>query len=410
MTMRTPSGISANFSRDRCGHGFSAPAPAAENIERLAAIRSEHRGGHNGLDRRHGPGCEAAVEKGGIGLVWSPNFSVGVNVFMQLVAEASRRLARQPEYGAWAWEIHHATKKDAPSGTLLKLVEEMKNSRSRTQRERQREPRGGASWHARDRIRFGGGHDYAAAHGAKPGRIRAGGTSSCAMGGGEKRLVRVSRHFVWILAKSLGMAVDYAEKRDADVYRMWNSAGDSVSPGLFGGRSRRSEGWCDGRSKRESIFSFLAAPLVKIRHLTHEEHLRVVEITVAEAQGRASTRGRGRVQHGQRSLRCPANSNRCMSTEFFRSAPYYNKPTQEGLYRHYKAIAEAVSIRLWSTTCQRRTGVNIEPDTIKSLAAIENIVGVKEASGDISQMASLIRARFPKSFRCCRVTMRSRCH
>jgi len=59
------------------------------------------------------------VARHGIGLVWSPNYSVGVNAFLKLVSEAARLLATQPEYGAWAWEIHHATKKDAPSGTLL---------------------------------------------------------------------------------------------------------------------------------------------------------------------------------------------------------------------------------------------------------------------------------------------------
>jgi len=69
---------------------------------------------------------KSATEKHGIGLVWSPNYSIGVNVFARLVAEAARLLAAQPEYGAWAWEIHHNTKKDAPSGTLLALVKEMK--------------------------------------------------------------------------------------------------------------------------------------------------------------------------------------------------------------------------------------------------------------------------------------------
>jgi 4-hydroxy-tetrahydrodipicolinate reductase len=62
----------------------------------------------------------------GIGLVWSPNFSIGVNVFFRLAGEAARLLRDEPEYGSWAWEIHHDTKKDAPSGTLLKLVEQMK--------------------------------------------------------------------------------------------------------------------------------------------------------------------------------------------------------------------------------------------------------------------------------------------
>src|SRR5581483_6170412 len=69
-----------------------------------------------------------AIERAGTGAVWSPNFSVGVNAFLRIVAEASRLLSGEAEYGAWAWEIHHSTKKDAPSGTLLKLVDEMKQA------------------------------------------------------------------------------------------------------------------------------------------------------------------------------------------------------------------------------------------------------------------------------------------
>jgi len=68
----------------------------------------------------------AAVEKNGSALIWSPNLSVGVNVFLRVVREAARLLADEAEYGAWAWEIHHDTKKDALSGTMIKLVDEMK--------------------------------------------------------------------------------------------------------------------------------------------------------------------------------------------------------------------------------------------------------------------------------------------
>jgi len=70
----------------------------------------------------------AAVDQNGTGLVWSPNFSIGVNAFFRLVSEAARLLGPQNDYGAWAWEIHHAAKKDAPSGTLLKLVEDMRKA------------------------------------------------------------------------------------------------------------------------------------------------------------------------------------------------------------------------------------------------------------------------------------------
>jgi 4-hydroxy-tetrahydrodipicolinate reductase len=106
---------------------FSTPAAAPENIDRLAKLGVNVVVGTTGWFEQ-AERARAAVEKSGTGLVWSPNFSVGVSVFSHLVAEAARRLARQPDYGAWAWEIHHASKKDAPSGTLLALVETMKNS------------------------------------------------------------------------------------------------------------------------------------------------------------------------------------------------------------------------------------------------------------------------------------------
>jgi 4-hydroxy-tetrahydrodipicolinate reductase len=67
-----------------------------------------------------------AVAKGGAGLVWGGNFSIGANVFLRAVHETARLLANEPAYGAWAWEIHHNTKKDPRSGTLLALVKEMK--------------------------------------------------------------------------------------------------------------------------------------------------------------------------------------------------------------------------------------------------------------------------------------------
>ena len=104
---------------------FSNPAAAPSNIERLAALGVNVVAGTTGwtaeMDR-----VRSAVERAGTALVWSPNFSVGVHIFTQLVAEAARLMSRQPDYGAWAWEIHHSAKKDAPSGTLLTLVEKMK--------------------------------------------------------------------------------------------------------------------------------------------------------------------------------------------------------------------------------------------------------------------------------------------
>ena len=106
---------------------FSIPAAVPRNVEGLAALGVNIVLGTTGWLER-ADAIREAVDRGGIGLVWSPNYSVGVNAFFRLVSEAARLLAGQPEYGAWAWEIHHAAKKDAPSGTLLKLVEEMKKA------------------------------------------------------------------------------------------------------------------------------------------------------------------------------------------------------------------------------------------------------------------------------------------
>jgi 4-hydroxy-tetrahydrodipicolinate reductase len=122
------SGITAeNFQGVDVAVEFSTPSTVASNIERMAALGVNMVVGTTGwldqLDRVRG-----LVDRHGVGLVWSPNFSIGVNVFSRLVAEAARLLASEDQYGAWAWEIHHSTKKDAPSGTLLKLVGDMKNA------------------------------------------------------------------------------------------------------------------------------------------------------------------------------------------------------------------------------------------------------------------------------------------
>ncbi len=104
---------------------FTAPEAVLGNIEKLAAMKLPVVVGTTGWLEQMDQ-VRAAVEKNGSALVWSPNFSVGVNVFLRVVREAARLLADEKEYGAWAWEIHHDTKKDAPSGTMIKLVDEMK--------------------------------------------------------------------------------------------------------------------------------------------------------------------------------------------------------------------------------------------------------------------------------------------
>ena len=106
---------------------FSNAEAAAENVERMAQA------GVNAVVGTTGwleclPRVREAVERAGTGVVWAPNFSVGVFVFTQIVTQAAQLLANEADYGSWAWEIRHAAKKDAPSGTLLALTARMKES------------------------------------------------------------------------------------------------------------------------------------------------------------------------------------------------------------------------------------------------------------------------------------------
>ncbi|PYT77060.1 MAG: dihydrodipicolinate reductase [Acidobacteria bacterium] len=106
---------------------FSTPDSAPDNLRRLAALGVNTVCGTTGW-YEHLPAIHESVLTAGTGLVYSPNFSVGVNVFMQAVAHAACFFAKYPEYEAWGWEIHHSAKKDAPSGTLKKLAQEIRAS------------------------------------------------------------------------------------------------------------------------------------------------------------------------------------------------------------------------------------------------------------------------------------------
>ncbi|MCS7041946.1 MAG: dihydrodipicolinate reductase [Bryobacteraceae bacterium] len=116
-----------NFRGIRAAIEFTGPESAADNLLRLAALGVPSVCGATGWYARLGE-VKEAFEKTGTGFIYGPNFSIGVNIFERIVAEAARLFSNQPDYEAWAWEIHHSAKKDAPSGTLLKLVDAMRRS------------------------------------------------------------------------------------------------------------------------------------------------------------------------------------------------------------------------------------------------------------------------------------------
>jgi 4-hydroxy-tetrahydrodipicolinate synthase len=124
--------------------------------------------------------------------------------------------------------------------------------------------------------------------------------------------------------------------------------------------------------------------------LTREEHLRVIEITLDEAKGRVPVLGGAGGYNTREVIELARELEQLGVDGILSVTPYYNKPTQEGLYQHYKAIAAAIPLPIIVYSVQGRTGVNVEPATLARLAAIDNIAGVKEASGNITQMASVI--------------------
>ncbi len=131
--------------------------------------------------------------------------------------------------------------------------------------------------------------------------------------------------------------------------------------------------------------------------LTHQEHVRVVGITVEEARGRVPVLA-GAGGYNTAHVIELANELKTLGADGILSVtPYYNKPGQEGLYRHYEAIASAVDLPIVIYSVQSRTGVNVEPSTLARLTRFDNIVGVKEASGNIGQQAAVVHA-VPEKF------------
>ena len=125
--------------------------------------------------------------------------------------------------------------------------------------------------------------------------------------------------------------------------------------------------------------------------LTSAEQRRVVEITIDEARPRKVPVVAGAGGNNTEHVIEIARAFQALGADGILSvAPYYNKPTQEGLYQHYKAIASAISLPIILYNIPGRTGVNIEPATVARLAEIDSIIGVKEASGNISQMAVVL--------------------
>ncbi|MBW2061245.1 MAG: 4-hydroxy-tetrahydrodipicolinate synthase [Deltaproteobacteria bacterium] len=124
--------------------------------------------------------------------------------------------------------------------------------------------------------------------------------------------------------------------------------------------------------------------------LSHDEHKRVVEFVIKEVDGRIPVVAGSGSNNTIEAIELTRHVQEAGADGALMILPYYNKPTQEGIYQHFKAVAEAVSLPIIMYNIPSRTGVNMLPGTVARLAKIDNIVGVKESSGDLIQMTQIV--------------------
>jgi 4-hydroxy-tetrahydrodipicolinate synthase len=125
--------------------------------------------------------------------------------------------------------------------------------------------------------------------------------------------------------------------------------------------------------------------------MSHEEHHRVVELTIKTAAGRVPVLAGTGSNSTEESIELTKHAKAAGADGALMITPYYNKPSQEGLYQHFKAVAEAVDISIILYNVPSRTSVNMLPETVARCAAIPNIVGIKEATASLHQISEVIR-------------------
>lgn len=125
--------------------------------------------------------------------------------------------------------------------------------------------------------------------------------------------------------------------------------------------------------------------------LSHEEHCRVIEVVIEQAKKRVPVIAGAGSNSTKEAVFLTEHAKKSGADAVLSITPYYNKPTQAGLYQHFKTIAEQVDIPIVLYNVPGRTGVNMLPDTVIELSKIKNIVGVKEASGSLDQAGAILQ-------------------
>lgn len=125
--------------------------------------------------------------------------------------------------------------------------------------------------------------------------------------------------------------------------------------------------------------------------MSHEEHHRVVELTIKAVNGRVPVMAGTGSNSTAETIELTRHAKEAGADGVLLITPYYNRPSQEGLFQHFKAVAEAVDIPMVVYNVPTRTAVNMLPETVARCAALKNIIGIKEATGDLKQISEVIR-------------------
>ena len=131
--------------------------------------------------------------------------------------------------------------------------------------------------------------------------------------------------------------------------------------------------------------------------LDYDEHEKVVEVCIDQAKGRCEIMAGTGSNSTREAIQMTIHAKKAGATSSLQVVPYYNKPTQKGLYEHFKAIADEVDLPMVVYNIQGRTAINLDTSVLAELAKHKNIIGVKEASGSISQVMDVIKS-VPKDF------------
>ncbi|KAF0189759.1 MAG: dihydrodipicolinate [Desulfobulbaceae bacterium] len=130
--------------------------------------------------------------------------------------------------------------------------------------------------------------------------------------------------------------------------------------------------------------------------LDFDEHKRVIELTVKTVAGRVPVIAGTGANNTKEAIELSESARKSGADAVLSVTPYYNKPSQEGLYQHFKAIAESVKIPMFLYNVPGRTSINMLPETVARLAKVKNIIGIKEACGSLQQISDIIRLCPPK--------------